>query len=755
MLVLFALLWLLFPLPTERLTPSASLRILDREGRLLRVYLSREDTYSLPIPLDQMSPYLVHATVAYEDRWFAWHPGINPGSVLRAVWLNMQSGRVVSGGSTLTQQVARMMQPRPRTLSAKLIEAFRALQLEVRYSKRQILGFYLNLAPYGGNIVGAEAASLLYFGKRASELNPGEAALLAALPTSPTLLRPDRAPKSAKGRRDIVLERMLHHGDIDEEHYRVALEAPVPRARQRLPRHAPHFCDDLAAQYGERGGDLRTTIDLKVQELTERLVERRMTTLRLQGVGNGAVVIIDNNTSSLLAMVGSADYGDSLHQGQVNGATSPRSPGSTLKPFIYGLGIDRGTITASSLLEDIPVNYAGYSPENYDQHFQGVVTVEQALSHSMNVPAVNLTRDIGLDRLMTLLQRGGISTLDETPGHYGLSLILGGVGIRLEELTNLYAGLAHGGECRPLRRLADEPVVPGEKILSPGATYLLTTILTTLKRPDFPTTWQATTHLPKIAWKTGTSYGHRDAWSIGYSPSYTVGVWTGNFDGRGNPVLVGADASAPLLFDLFTALEPEGGSWFARPDVVGEREVCILSGQLAGPDCGPTKRELYLLDRSSAKRCELHVSCLVDDYSHVRLCPHCRVGRPYHRESFVQWPPAIATWMRRQGASPTPMPAHDPTCPAVLAAHAPEIRSPAANISFILRKGVPLEDQRIPLEAAATADVKTLYWFMDGVLLGKAPPDSRLYYTPEEGQHKLVCMDDEGREATRTVLITH
>lgn len=753
LLAVYLLLSLLFPLPTEQLTPPASTRVLDREGRSLRMYVSSEDALHIPVSLEDVSPYLIEATIAFEDRWFRLHPGINPVAMLRALILNAKAGRIVSGGSTITQQVARLMESRPRTVGAKIIEAFRSLQLELRYSKRRILEIYLNLAPYGGNIRGAGTASQLYFGKPVSELGPGEAALLAVLPNSPTRFRPDRNPAAAKERRDEVLRRMLAGRDIDPERYNLALTESIPVSRVSLPFRASHVGDMLYRRFGPDSGDLLSTIDLRTQELVEDLLDRHLDILRPRGITNGAVVIIENSTGAIRTLVGSADYFLKEDAGQVNGAEAPRSPGSALKPFAYGLALDSRLISPSTLLEDVPVNIRGYIPHNYDGEFRGVVTALDALTHSMNVPAVNLVVRLGPDRFHNFLRQGGLSSLSEPYEFYGLSLVLGGAGIKLLDLTNLYSMLASGGVYRPYRILEGEPLSGGKSLLTPAAAYILTDMLSRVRRPDFPSTWEFSIHLPKIAWKTGTSYGHRDAWSIGYNPTYTIGVWMGNFSGEGSPALVGADAAGPLLFDIATTLEGDGGTWFSRPPGVGEREVCSLSGLPPGPDCKDLKRELHILDVSPHQQCDLHVQVAVDSDTGYRLCPHCWSDREFHWETFVQWPARLATWMMENGYPVPEIPAHNPECTTLSSGSGPVINSPASDVKYVLRRGVPLPDQQIRLEASVTSGIRTLYWFVDGVLVSKGNPADPVFYLPEPGRHEVVCMDDEGRSSRVTLII--
>jgi penicillin-binding protein 1C len=750
---IFGVLILRYPLPSDCLTSQASLHVMDCKYRTLRVYLSQSDDYHFPCTIDDVSPYLIKSTLCFEDRWFFWHFGINPVSTLRALWINVRAGEVLSGGSTITQQVARLMEPRPRTISSKIIEAFRALQLELRYSKREILEAYFNLATYGGNIRGVVAASHIYFGKSPSELGPGEAALLAVLPNSPTQLRPDRHPEQATQRRNELLRRMLKSGEIDSQIYQTALTESVPDSRQQFPLYAPHICDDLYQRFGKQGGDVVTTIDLDVQQLVQGLLDRHLGPLREKNITNGAVVILDNASCAVRALVGSASYFNDDISGQVNGATSPRSPGSALKPFAYAIGLDEGIISPMSLLYDVPVDYSGYRPQNYDETYRGMVTVTDALTRSMNVPAINLVNTVGYGKFYSLLKSGGLTTLDQSCEYYGLTLVLGGAGVNLLELTNLYAMLANGGNYRPYRILENEPIRSGNSLLSNAACYIVTDILSKLKRPDFPTIWDASLHLPKIAWKTGTSYGHRDAWSIGYTPAHTIGVWVGNFSGEGSPALVGADAAVPLLFDIATALESDGGLWFAMPDDVSERLVCAVSGMVPGPHCHNTKKELYIRGRSPRQQCTMHVSYAIDDETGVRLCSQCQWGHNYHKETFVQYPPELATWMAENGYPTDDIPKHNPECRQIASGIGPVIISPASDCQYVLRQGIPLRDQQIHLTASVPNEVKMIYWFVDGELLYHGRPGNPVLYSPALGRHEVVCMDDEGRKSERLLII--
>jgi len=742
-----------FPLPRHALFPDASVTVMDRNGKPLRIFTTTDEMWRVSAPLSEVSPELRRAVVTVEDRWFRLHLGVNPFSIARAAFTNLKAGEIVTGGSTLTMQVARLMEPKPMTFRSKLVEAFRAFQLELFFTKDEILELYFNMAPYGGNIVGSGAASYIYFNKHQTDLTLGEAALLAAIPNSPSAFRPDSPESRAEEARKRVLNRMLERGVITTVEYREALSEPLPASRFPMPFAAPHLSRYLATKYTGRSRVV-STVDGDIQSLTRRLVEEHMTPLAKRGISQAAVVVMDTRTREVLALVGSLDFFDADKNGQVNGALAPRSPGSTLKPFAYALALDAGLLSPQSLLADVPVDYSGFRPLNYDERCRGIVTLEEALTRSLNIPAVNVCALLKREGLYSFLKKAGVSTLGKPREHYGLSLILGGCELNLVELTNLYAGLANGGEFAPYRFLLDEPAFAPRRLIGEGASFMITEMLAKLARPDFPRSWEASLNLPKVAWKTGTSYGHKDAWSVGYSPKFTVGIWVGNFDGTGAPELVGAEAAAPLLFGLFNALTQSlQNRWYTRPDSVREREVCALSGMIPTAHCPAVKKEYYLPGRSPHVICSLHRQFTVDGKTGMRLCSRCRMGREHFTKVFEVWPPEIATWMARNGMSVDRIPEHFEECSEVADGGSPVIHSPSLNSEYVIRDGVALEHQKILLEASVSNSTGRIYWFLDSELIFEGEPKERFFLTPVRGEHKLTCMDEEGRSTEVTMTI--
>lgn len=510
---------------------------------------------------------------------------------------------------------------------------------------------------------------------------------------------------------------------------------------------APHFCQTMAALYSD-SVVINSTVNTNIQYICERLGKLHHTKLKQKNIHNLSVVVIDNRSGELLAMIGSPDFNDRRHGGQVNGALAPRSPGSALKPFIYALGFDEGIISPELKLEDIPVNYAGYSPENYDKEYHGLVSVSEALINSFNVPAVNLTAEVGLRKFHNFLQSGGIGSLTREYYHYGLPLILGSGEISLLELSNLYASLARGGIYRDIELMMDKNNTEETQLLSNNSCYLISQILSRLKRPDLPTCWEFTENMPKIAWKTGTSYGRKDAWTIGYNPTYTVGVWAGNFSAEGSVDIVGAEIAAPLMFDIFNEItagkEPV---WFDRPNNLLTRRVCAISGSPANLYCDETIEELYIPGVSPTQKCNIEREIYVDAESGKRLTPDCLFGHKYEKSIVQFWPPRLATWLSQKGGY-LPLPPFDISCQNLSNADPPVIVSPDNNGKYLIVDYMPPEYQHILLEASSFSGAGEIDWFIDNRHFASSNSGERLFYLPEEGRHTVMCVDELGRSSS-------
>lgn len=744
----------LFPFPVDRLEPPASTRVLDRDGGPLRFFLAEDGMWRFPLALSEISPELIAAMIDSEDRHFFRHPGINPFSVLRALWSNIRAGRVVSGASTIPMQVARMADPRPRTAGAKAVEAFRALQLCSRFSKEQILTWYLNLAPFGSNVVGVGAASWHYFGKDPRALSLGEIALLSVLPRSPARYNPLRNPGAARAVRDRVLARFVAHGTFAPARIAESRTRPLLAVRAAVPQNAPHFSQWVRSRL-PGPSVIAGSLDARAQRIAEYLVGGRMESLRREAIGNAAVVVLNIRSREVLAYVGSADFWDPLRQGQVDNVLSRRSPGSTLKPFLYALGFDQGHLVPGSMLLDVPTDFAGYAPENYGQNFQGLVTARMALATSLNVPAARLLARCGLVPFHDLLRRGGLSTLDRPASHYGLPLALGGCEVRLLELTNLFATLAAGGVHKPVQPLAvpDGEAEHGVQIFSPEAARMVLDILATTRRPNLPDAWEFTRSTPAVAWKTGTSFGHRDAWAVGVSRDLAIGVWVGNPDGSQCKDISGSRHAAPLLFDLFRTLAPGATQPSAFPAPALQRvHICAVSGQKPGPLC-PKTTSPAIAGSTNLPTCGMHTPIFVDEDTGLRLHGDCLLTRPSRQETALIWPAELVAYRRAQGATLPGLPPVHPDCRDVPHEAGPIIQSPSPDTPYLSRPDAPPEFQRLALSAAGAAGAKIHYWYVDGRYVGQTPPETPHFIPLHEGTHEAVVTDDLGRSARTTFSV--
>lgn len=742
-----------FPLPFSSLHKKPSTFVYDRNGQLMRCFISSDQYWRQPVKLDGISTLLVKSVLACEDRWFYYHPGVNVVSLISAAIDNIKAGKIVRGGSTITMQIARMTEPKPRTIKSKIVEIFRAFQLEFHFSKGELLEIYFNNAPYGGNIEGIGAASYFYFGKPPGQLTPAQAAMLTALPNSPTVLCPGKNIRNCYSARDRVLDVMLGRNIISEQQYREARLEKIDSIKTKTPFYAPHLCRDIAIENPDRC-EIISTIDLSIQNVCAGILKKYEYQLKSKNISNAAVVVIDNKSSEILALVGSLDFFDNKNHGQINGALACRSPGSALKPFAYALAMEKGIVSPNMYLADLPVYYSGYSPQNYDGSYRGVVSVSDALRLSLNVPAVNVCAETGLNSFFELLKKGGISTLKGKYFDYGLPLVLGSCDIKLIELTNLYSVFANGGIYKPYKLIKNDSMQKYDTLFSTPVCYIIAEILAELTRPEFPSSWEFSANIPKIAWKTGTSYGRKDAWSIGFNPQYAIGVWAGNFSAEPSPELVGAETAAPILFDIFTSISSKiEGGWFTQPDNIGIRDVCSVSGKLPGPYCPSTIEEYYIRSVSPTSRCDIHQQIIVDSKSGYKMCRFCSSGKECDHKVYEIWPPEISTWFKKTGFQVEVVPQHNPDCRGTCYGDRPIINSPKPDVDYVIRTYVPIQQQGILLDASVTSGSNRIYWFVDGGLFGSVLPGAKIFYLPEPGYHNITCSDDQGRSSSITLKI--
>lgn len=757
----------LWPRPPLSAAVPQSVAVLDRDGRLLRLTTAADQRYRLWTPLRELPPTLVDAVLLHEDAWFRWHPGVNPASLLRGAWSTYGSGRARIGGSTITMQLARLRwRLDTRHPRGKLVQVLRALQLEASHGKDEILEAYLNLAPYGGNIEGAGAASRIYFRKPAAALTLPEALTLAVLPQAPSRrgrLRHDRAAGAAylgeglQAARTRLYQRWrnAHGGDPAQDALmRMPLRLRPPR---ELPFEAPHFVERVLGDrhlHGEPGPRLATTLDLRLQALLEERVRSYLRRSRRLGLDNAAVLLVDTRDMGVRALVGSADYFDAGIHGQVNASPAKRSPGSTLKPFIYALALDQGVLHPATVLRDVPTAFGPYTPENFDGRFLGPVTAADALVRSRNIPAVTVAAQLNQPSFYEFLRRAGIAGM-ASERHYGLALVLGGGEASMEELARLYAMLGDDGRLRPLRWRAGDRADSGVQMLSPEAAFITRDMLQRNPRPGGDLTTMVTS-VP-VAWKTGTSWGFRDAWSVGLVGPYALVVWMGNFDGAGNPALVGIDAAAPLFFEIVDGLqaarvglaEPRR-QW---PLAIKRVEVCRASGDLPNAWCPERGETWFIPGKSPIRVSRVHRAVAVDAATGRVACGAFDPAR-MRLQVFEYWPSDLARVFAQAGI-PRQRPPTDAGCAAGQdwLGSPPQITSPFRATSYALRLSHP-EQAQLSLAATVDADVSKLFWFVGDAFIGAAPAGEALGWRPgRAGRFVLSVVDDHGRQDTREVEV--
>ena len=754
----YALAWVV-PLPARLASPSSPV-VTWSDGQIAHLFVADDGRYRARRAAAEVDPHYLAALVAFEDGRFYRHPGVDPLALLRAVGLYLQRGRAVSGASTLTMQVVRMAEPRPRTVRSKLIEILRAVQLELRLSKAEILSHYLTFAPFGRNLEGVEAAAWAYFGHGAAHLSADEILVLLAVPMNPNRRYPSpanaarlRAGRDSVARRLAALKRLHPLADTPPK-LEALLAQPVPEQLRATPRRVPHLAEWLRVTAPERERH-PTTLDRGAQDRVEALVAGARLRARATGVDDVAVVVADHQRGALRALVGGFDFWEDRPGAQLQSFRLRRSPGSALKPFIYALSLDAGHTLPETRVHDVPRRWGTYVPENYDGSYRGLVSFEEALSLSLNIPFLDALKEVGVERFIATLRQGGATGLADSPGWYGLSAAIGAVEVSPLEMTQLYAALAEGGAARPLRLRTEDPSAEPVPLFAPGAAWLTQRALARRDRPDF----QARVGqggLPRgIHWKTGTSYGHRDAWSAGSDERHTVVVWLGNHDQRPAVDLVGAAAAGPLFFDVIEALQPKERPLAAGPPAeLSQVELCAASGRLPTPACPHRVRARALRDHVPTEACTFHVAAELEVATGARVRPGCRAGVETETRTFTVWPSEVAEYLGERAHWTAPLPAWAPGCaPRAESTRPPEIVSPPPRRAIVLAPDLDPSDQELPLQARSDRADAQLSWFVDGAFLGAVAAEDRLWWTPSPGHHDILVVDSEGRSARRRLLV--
>ncbi len=708
--LLFFFLDRLYPLDTKRLFKPQSTLIYDKNDQLMRVHLSEDGFLRIPLQTGEITEDVKQTLLSYEDKYFYIHFGVNPFSIGRALWFNLRNKRVI-GASTITMQLARMMHHQPRTIKNKLIELFMALQLEYSYSKETILTLYLNNAPYGGNIEGFSSASFAYFGLPVHALSMAQIAYLISVPKNPNLNAPKHKKRVEMLKRK-VLSRLYENEVITKELYsRSQVEVLTPKRRD-LPNFAPHLSSKLKG-----GGKITTTIDLALQQSVQKLIKERVEVLKPLRIHNGAAIIIDNKNMQILAYIGSQDFTDKRHGGQVDGVNALFSPGSTLKPFIYAKALENGLITPLKKLYDVPLYIAGYKPLNYNERFLGEVTAKEALQFSLNIPAVELDRLLDEKSLFSLLKEADIRSINRSKSYYGSALTLGGCGIRLQDLAQLFATLANGGVYQKASYLLENNVEDPKRILSEEASYLVSQILVDAPRDTFSSSWEYMKEIPMVAFKTGTSAHAKDLLSIGYTPEYTVAVWYGNFDGKKSKKredkegvkgkrMTGLEAASPTLHSIFKLLQPK--EWFEKPQGIITKRICQDAIQIG--ECKSAVNDEVIQGVQTTVPCTLLraevLAKMIDQHTI---------------------------------ASMSELSTHE--CYKIWKSYKPLISNPIDKQKYTQNRLLPQHLKKMALQCYSFENNNTIHWLIDDELpwVSKSGERHYRYFTP--GTHQIRCLD--------------
>ncbi len=751
-------------LPRNLFDAPYSTVIEDREGRLLGARIAPDGQWRFPEP-DSLPDKYIQALLTFEDKRYFFHPGVDPLAIGRAMLQNLRRRKVVSGGSTLTMQVIRLSRNgKPRSIKEKALEAILATRLELRFSKKRILHLYAAHAPFGGNVVGIEAASWRYFGKPPHYLSWAEAALLAILPNSPGLIHPGRNRQSLLRKRDQLLKNLYRQEKIDAFSLDLATSEPLPEAPLPLPSLAPHLLQRaVATAPGQR---TTTSLEAPLQVQALEVATRHHGLLRFNGIHNLAALIVHVPSGKILAYIGNAPHTGAVHSEQVDVVVAPRSTGSIIKPLLYALALQEGLILPGSLLPDIPMNINGFHPENFQRDYDGMVHADAALARSLNIPFVHMLRQYGVGRFHYQLQRLGMRTLTRPPDHYGLTLILGGAEATLWDLSGIYTSMArtlHNFNTRNSRYFQEDhrplsffksPTYPDlnhqplrkAPFFNAGVLWNTFQAMQESNRPESEGEWQYFSSSRRIAWKTGTSFGFRDAWAIGLTPEYLVATWVGNADGEGRPDLIGARVAAPLMFELFGLLPPT--PWFATPfDALEKDLVCKESGWPAGRYC---PADTLLLQRNSAltPACRYHLLVHLDLEKSFQVNANCREpGDILHRSQFVL--PALEEfYYRKKHPEYAPLPPFHPDCTESTVqsglSSPMQLIYPAARAKIYIPRDLDGTLSATVFKLAHRNPGARVFWHLDNTYLGSTETFHHLELRPSPGPHVLTLVDAYG-----------
>lgn len=750
-----------FCLPTQLFDAPYSTVVADRDNDLLGARIADDGQWRFPIS-GVVPDKFKSCLIEFEDQYFNYHWGVNPLAIGRAVIQNFKGKRIVSGGSTITMQTIRLSRGKKRTIGEKLVEMILATRLEFRYSKNKILALYASHAPFGGNVVGIEAASWRYFGHAADNLSWAEAATLAVLPNAPSMLHLSKNRPALVEKRNRLLKRLLDRKIIDSSTYTLALNEPLPSEPLPLPQIAPHL---TAFFYkGRKGQHVTTTIDRGLQIQVENILERWNEELSRSDIRNMAAIVIDVKKNEVLSYCGNVNFDNKNSGNQVDIILAPRSTGSILKPFLYCAMLQEGEMLPNTLFPDIPVNINGFSPQNFNLQFDGAVHASQALARSLNVPTVQMLRKYSVPKFYDFLKKAGISTLNKPASHYGLSLILGGAEANLWDVSSAYCKMTQNllestgkdekekfSDCSVALLFDHRDSKKGKNSLfNPGAVWQTFDAIKEVNRPE-EIDWRIIPSMQRIAWKTGTSYGFRDGWAVGLTSRYVVGVWVGNSNGEGKPGLTGARTAGPVMFDIFNILP--ASEWFEIPyRNFTEVEVCHQSGHLKGRFCTDIDTVLICPEGMKTSPCPYHIQISVTEDERYRVYEGCAGDESIAQKSWFVLPPAWEWYYKQHNPSYKSLPPFKPGCGGSGETRVMQFIYPQRNAVVSLPKQLDGSKGSVIFELAHTNSNATVYWHLDEEYITSTRYFHRVSLSPSSGKHAVTVVDDEGN--TLSVAIT-
>ena len=745
----------IFCLPRQLFHVPYSTVVTDRNNELLGARIALDGQWRFP-PRTTTPAKIQACFIEFEDNHFFHHWGVNPVSIGRAAYQNLKAGRVISGGSTITMQTIRLARNNPRTFSEKFIEMIWATRLEFRYSKEKILSLYVSHAPFGGNVVGLDAAAWRYFGHSADDLSWAEAAMLAVLPNSPAMIHLSKSRQALLDKRNRLLTRLHTKGVLDDSSYELALSEPLPQEPKPLPQIAPHLTDYF---YQTRNGNYSvSTIDRGIQLQIEELIERWNGEFSRSDIRNIAILVIDVQKNQPIAYCGNVHFNKTNSGNQVDIIRSPRSTGSILKPFLYYAMLQEGSILPHTLLPDIPININGFAPQNFSQQFEGAVPASEALARSLNIPTVTMLQRYGVPKFYNFLKQTGISTLTRPASHYGLSLILGGAEGTLWDITCAYTDMARclkgldKTDCSLL--LSDSAhnassVVPTSSF-SPCAVWQTFEAIKEVNRPE-EIDWRTIPSMQTIAWKTGTSYGFRDAWAVGVTPRYAVGVWVGNATGEGKPGLVGARTAGPVMFDVFNLLP--SSPWFVRPsEGFVDAEVCHLSGHLKGRYCEETDTILILPAGLKTEACPYHHRINLSADGTQRIYESCINTEAAIQKNWFTLPPVWEWYYKQRHPEYKTLPPFKPGCGEDIL-RPMQFVYPTMNARIFLPRQMDGSKSQLTFELVHSVPKATVYWHLDNNYLAETQDFHKISLLPSSGKHTMTAVDNEGNTVSVTFFV--